>query len=57
MFGYKVPAPDEAMLISGARGAKDGSPFKVVTGHGTFVTPFFRKASFLTLAMNEAEVA
>src|SRR6202451_712153 len=57
MFGYKVPAPDEAMLISGARGAKDGSPFKVVTGHGAFVAPFFRKASFLTLAMNEAEVA
>jgi flotillin len=57
MFMYRVPAPDEAMLISGARGAKDGSPFKVVTGHGAFVTPFFRKASFLTLAMNEAEVA
>src|SRR3984885_3423602 len=57
MLGYRVPAPDEAMLISGARGAKDGSPFKVVTGHGSFVTPFFRKASFLTLAMNEAEVA
>src|SRR6204780_4747618 len=57
MLGYRVPAPDEAMLISGARGAKAGSPFKVVTGHGAFVTPFFRKASFLTLAMNEAEVA
>src|ERR1700753_2816953 len=57
MLGYRVPDPDEAMLISGARGAKDGSPFKVVTGHGAFVTPFFRKASFLTLAMNEAEVA
>jgi flotillin len=57
MFMYRVPAPDEAMLISGARGAKDGSPFKVVTGHGAFVTPFFRKASFLTLSMNEAEVA
>src|SRR6202046_5325968 len=57
MLGYRVPAPDEAMLISGARGAKDGSPFKVVTVLGSFVTPFFRKASFLTLAMNEAEVA
>jgi uncharacterized membrane protein YqiK len=45
------------MLISGARGAKDGTPFKVVTGHGGFVMPFFRKASFLTLSMNEAEVA
>jgi flotillin len=57
MLGYRVPDPDEAMLISGARGAKDGTPFKVVTGHGAFVMPFFRKASFLTLAMNEAEVA
>src|SRR6202050_854877 len=57
MLGYRVPAPDEAMLISGARGAKDGSPFRVVTGHGAFVLPFMRKASFLTLAMNEAEVA
>ncbi|HEX5194499.1 MAG TPA: SPFH domain-containing protein [Solirubrobacteraceae bacterium] len=57
MLGYRVPAPDEAMLISGARGAKDGTPFKVVTGHGAFVLPFFRKVSFLTLAMNESEVA
>jgi flotillin len=57
MLGYRVPDPDEAMLISGSRGAKDGTPFKVVTGHGAFVLPFFRKASFLTLAMNEAEVA
>ena len=57
MLGYRVPAPDEALLISGARGAKDGTPFKVVTGHGAFVMPFFRKASLLTLSMNESEVA
>ena len=37
MFGYRVPAPDEAMLISGRGGGKDGQPFKVVIGHGTFV--------------------
>ena len=29
----------------------------MVTGHGAFVLPFFRKARFLTLAMCEAEVA
>jgi flotillin len=29
----------------------------VVTGHGAFVVPFIRQASFLTLAMREAEVA
>jgi flotillin len=57
MFGYRVPAPDEAMLISGGtRGMKD-TPFRVVTGHGAFVTPFFRKVRYLTLAMREAEVA
>src|SRR6266567_5822005 len=56
MLGYRVPAPDEAMLISGAKAGKEGTPFGVVTGHGAFVMPFFRQASFLTLAMREAEV-
>src|SRR5271156_2897914 len=55
MFGYRVPAPDEAMLISGGRAAGN-APFRVVTGHGAFIMPFFRKARFLTLAMCEAEV-
>ena len=31
-------------------------PFRVVTGHGAFIMPFFRKVRFLTLAMCEAEV-
>jgi flotillin len=57
MFGFRVPAPDEAMLISGGKGGDHGTPFKVVTGHGAFVIPFVRQASFLTLAMREAEVA
>src|SRR6266699_3768085 len=57
MFGYRVPAPDEAMLVSGGRYGRDGAPFRVVTGHGAFVVPFFRKTRFLTLAMCEAEVA
>jgi flotillin len=57
MFGYRVPAPDEAMLISGRGGGPGGAPFRVVTGHGAFVTPVFRKVRFLTLAMCEAEVA
>jgi flotillin len=57
MFGYRVPAPDQAMLISGGRRAKAGAPFRVVVGHGAFVLPFFRKARYLTLAMCEAEVA
>ena len=55
MFGYKVPAPDQTMLISGGRAA-GSAPFRVVTGHGAFIMPFFRKVRFLTLAMCEAEV-
>ncbi|MFF0624642.1 SPFH domain-containing protein [Streptomyces sp. NPDC004296] len=57
MFGYRVPAPDQAMLISGGRRGQGGAPFRVVTGHGKFVLPIFRKVRFLTLAMCEAEVA
>src|SRR6476660_3236239 len=59
MFGYRVPAPDQAMLISGGRRWRGGvgAPFRVVVGHGAFVLPFFRKARYLTLAMCEAEVA
>lgn len=55
MLGYKVPEPDEAMLVSGGRGV-GGAPFRVVTGHGAFVLPFFRKARFLSLSMAESEV-
>jgi flotillin len=58
MFGYRVPAPDEAMLISGGKhGGTGETPFRVVTGHGAFVMPFFRKVRFLTLSMAEAEVS
>jgi uncharacterized membrane protein YqiK len=44
------------MLISVGR-RKNNAPFRVVTGHGSFVLPFFRKANFLTLSMCESEVA
>jgi len=57
MFGYRVPAPDEAMLISGGRRGDSGSPFRVVVGHGAFVPPVFRKTRYLTLSMQEAEVS
>ena len=57
MLGYRVPRPDQAMLVSGGRFGMNGAPFKVVTGHGAFVAPFFRKANFLTLSMCEAEVS
>jgi flotillin len=57
MLGYRVPAPDEAMLVAGGRFGRGDAPFKVITGHGAFILPFFRKTSFLTLSMNEAEVS
>jgi flotillin len=57
MFGYRVPAPDEAMLVSGGRRWRGGAPFRVVVGHGTFVLPLFRKARYLTLGLQESEVA
>jgi flotillin len=57
MFGYRVPAPNEALLISGRKQrGTDALPFKIVTGHGVFVAPIFSKATRLTLAMQEAEV-
>jgi flotillin len=57
MLGYRVPAADQAMLVSGGRsGRRDGAPFRVVIGHGTFVNPFFRRTGLLSLAMREAEV-
>jgi flotillin len=57
MFGYKVPAPNEALLICGRkqRGA-EALQFKIVTGHGVFVLPIVSRASRLILAMQEAEV-
>src|SRR6201998_3308875 len=55
MLGYKVLDPDEAMLISGGR-IRANAPFRVVTGHGAFIMPFFRKVRFITLAMWEGEV-
>src|SRR5271165_4294567 len=57
MFGYRVPAPDEAMLISGGQSRRNSAPFKVIVGHGTFVFPMFRKVRYLTLSMCEAEVS
>src|SRR6202049_867241 len=57
MFGYRVPAPDEAMLISGGRYGRKGAPFRVVTGHGAFILPFVRKVRYLSLSLRESEVA
>jgi flotillin len=57
MFGWHVPAPNEAMLVSGGR--QKGSaplPFKIVTGHGAWVVPIRSRVYFLTLALQESVV-
>jgi flotillin len=57
VFGYKIPHPDEALLISGKKlKGSDDVQFRIVTGHGTFVMPIFTRSSTITLAMQEAEV-
>jgi uncharacterized membrane protein YqiK len=57
VFGYHVPAPNEALLISGRKQRGDDAlQFKIVTGHGVLVMPIVSRASRLTLAMQEAEV-
>jgi len=45
------------MLVSGGRIGLGGAPFKVITGHGAFVMPLFRKVRYLSLAMCESEVS
>lgn len=57
MLGYRVPAPNEALIITGKkqRGGDDAA-FKVVVGHGTFVVPIVSRASTLDLSMQEAGV-
>jgi uncharacterized membrane protein YqiK len=42
--------------VSGSKRATDGLPFRIVTGHGTYALGFRNKVSYLTLAMQEAEV-
>ena len=39
MFFWRVPAPNEALLISGSKRRKQGTEFRIVTGHGSFVFP------------------
>jgi flotillin len=56
MLGWHVPSPNEAMLISGSRNKGD-SPFRIIVGHGAFALPLRNRISFLTLSMQESEVA
>ncbi|MBV6702380.1 flotillin [Kitasatospora aureofaciens] len=56
MFFWHVPAPNEAMLISGSHQEQD-TQFRIVTGHGSLVLPVKQKVRMLSLALREAEIA
>ncbi len=56
MFFWRVPAPNEALLISGSKRRRDATQFRIVTGHGSFVLPVKQKARVLSLALQEAEI-
>ncbi|WP_329031960.1 SPFH domain-containing protein [Streptomyces sp. NBC_01725] len=57
MLFWRVPAPNEAMLISGSKRQVQDTQFRIVTGHGSFVLPVKQKARMLSLALREAEIA
>jgi len=57
MFFWYVPAPDEALLISGSKRQRLDTGFRIVTGHGSFVLPMKQKARILSLALREIEIA
>src|SRR6266704_2718189 len=56
MLFWHVPAPNEALLISGSKRQSQGTQFRIVTGHGSFVVPVKQKARVLSLALREAEI-
>lgn len=56
MLFWHVPAPNEALLISGSKRRNEATQFRIVTGHGCFVVPVKQKARVLSLALREAEI-
>jgi flotillin len=56
MLFWHVPAPNEALLISGSKRQSQDTQFRIVTGHGSFVLPIKQKARILSLALREAEI-
>jgi flotillin len=54
---WKVPAADEALIVTGfaaSRSGSEGKTFKIVTGGGAFVLPVLQKAQYLGLAADKA---
>ena len=57
MFFYRIPAPNEAMVVSGSKRGSDGGQFRIVTGRGSFVLPWKNKARWLSLDLREALIS
>lgn len=57
MLFWHVPAPNEALLISGSKRRTGDAQFRIVTGHGCWVMPVKQKASVLALSLREAEIS
>ncbi|WP_330318776.1 SPFH domain-containing protein [Streptomyces platensis] len=57
MLFWHVPAPNEALLISGSKRRTGDAQFRIVTGHGCWVMPVKQKASVLSLSLREAEIS
>ena len=57
MLFWHVPAPNEALLISGSKRRREATQFRIITGHGSFVVPVIRKARMLSLALRESEIS
>jgi flotillin len=54
---WKVPAADEALIVTGfaaSRSGTEGKTFKIVTGGGAYVIPVLQKAQYLGLAADKA---
>lgn len=56
MLFWHVPAPNEALLISGSRRKSQDTQFRIVTGHGCVVLPIKQKARVLSLSLQESEI-
>jgi len=54
MFFYRIPAPNEAMVVSGSKRNAGEDQFRIVTGKGAFVFPWAQTARLLSLDLREA---
>jgi flotillin len=53
---YRIPAPNEALVIAGAKGVA-GAPLRVATGKGVFVWPWRSRARSVSLDLRQAQLS